>query len=172
MSWWSRWIKKKAAAPPEMPQESNASPASVAEIDGDHLRCPDGAVIRISSIVDVSAPRVLIRVDPTVDSVRNETGTPVVLIRHGIDPNTNRPRETLVPMRDFDKADSLVHRIKTARRTQRGGAGGDEGGGRTVVGHCESCGHALRVRGGAIRPEMTLTCRCGHVTRVRPFQQP
>lgn len=37
---------------------------------------------------------------------------------------------------------------------------------RVVVGSCEQCGRALRVKERGIRPRMRLTCKCGHVNLI------
>ena len=37
---------------------------------------------------------------------------------------------------------------------------------RVTVGNCAACGKELRVKEGAVRPKMRLTCKCGHVTEL------
>ena len=38
---------------------------------------------------------------------------------------------------------------------------------RVKVGSCEKCGRDLRVKPWGVRPEMHLTCKCGHMNTVR-----
>jgi len=37
---------------------------------------------------------------------------------------------------------------------------------RVAVGHCTACGRELRVKDGAVRPKMRLTCTCGQLNEV------
>src|SRR3990170_6880508 len=37
---------------------------------------------------------------------------------------------------------------------------------RVTVGNCSACGRELRVKDGAVRPRMKLTCTCGHLNDI------
>ncbi len=134
-------------------------------IDGESIRCPDGQTIPLADLRDVSAPRILIGMDPTLHSGEVSSGDlsgAVVVLkyqRHGV---KGPPLVKLVPVASFAEADEIVSRIQTARKSARQG----DGAAKVVVGKCEHCGRELRVKASAVRPSMNLTCKCGSANRI------
>ena len=134
-------------------------------VDGESIRCSDGQTIPLADLRDVSAPRILIGVDPSLHSGEVSSGDlsgAVVVLkyqRHGV---KGPPLNKLVPVASFAEADEIVSRIQTARKSARQG----DGAAKVVVGKCEHCGRELRVKASAVRPSMNLTCKCGSVNRI------
>jgi len=135
-------------------------------VDGESLVCSDGERIPLEDLRDVSAPRVLIGVDPSLQPGAVRSGDlpgAAIVIKYQRQGVKGPPLVKFVPARSFEEADEAVLRIQEARRSARSGAGS----GKAVVGRCESCGRELRMKASAVRPSMTLTCKCGHLNRIQ-----
>ena len=135
-------------------------------LDGGSVVCPDGQRIPLEDLRGVSAPRILIGVDPSLQpgSVRSgDLPGAAVVIKYQRQGVKGPPLVKFVPVASFADADEIVSRIQEAREAARSGSGSPK----TVVGRCESCGRELRVKASAVRPSMTLTCKCGHLNRIQ-----
>lgn len=134
-------------------------------IDGGSVVCPDGQRIPLEDLRGVSAPRILIGVDPSLQpgSVRSgELPGASVVVKYQRPGVKGPPLVKLIPVASFAVADEVVSQIQEAKEAARSGAGQPK----TVVGRCESCGRELRVKASAVRPSMALTCKCGHLNRI------
>ena len=134
-------------------------------VNDESVICPDGQRILLGDLRDVSAPRILIGVDPTLHSGEVSSGElsgAAVILKYQYAGVKGPPLIKLVSVPSFAEADEIVTRIQAARKLARQGAGAA----RAVVGRCESCGRELRIKASAVRPSMTLTCKCGSVNRV------
>ena len=134
-------------------------------VNAESVICTDGQAISLGDLRDVSAPRFLIGVDPSLGSGEVSTGElsrVAVVLKYQYPGVKGPPLVKLVSVASFAEADEIVTRIQAARKLARqvGGAA------KAVVGRCESCGRELRVKASAIRPSMNLTCKCGSVNRV------
>lgn len=135
-------------------------------LDGESVVCPDGQRIPLEELRDVSAPRILIGVDTSLQpgSVRSgDLPGAAVVIKYQRQGAKGPPLVKLVPVASFAEADEVVSRIQHARQAARSGAGSPK----AAVGQCERCGRELRVKVSAVRPSMILTCKCGHLNRVQ-----
>lgn len=135
-------------------------------LDGKSVICPDGQRIPLEDLRDVSAPRILIGVDPSLQpgAVRSgDLSGAAVVIKYQHQGIKGPPLIKLVPVASFAEADEVVLRIQHARQSIRAGAGTAK----AIVGRCELCGRELRVKASAVRPSMTLTCKCGHLNHVQ-----
>jgi len=134
-------------------------------VDGESVRCPDGQNIRLEDLRDVSAPRILIGVDPSLHSGEVSSGElsgATVVLKYQYQGVKGPPLVKFIPVASFAEADEIVSRIQSARKSARQG----EGAAKVVVGKCEQCGRELRVKASAVRPSMNLTCKCGSVSRI------
>ena len=134
-------------------------------VDGELISCPDGQTIPLADLRDVSAPRILIGVDPSLHSgeVRSgELSGGAVVLKYQRQGVKGPPLVKLIPVASFAEADEIVSRIQSARKSARQG----DGAARVVVGKCEHCGRDLRVKASAVRPSMNLTCKCGRTNRI------
>ena len=134
-------------------------------VDGESVSCPDGQRILLENIRDVSAPRILIGVDPSLRSGEASSGElsgAVVVVKYQHQGVKGPPVVKLVPVASFAVADEIVSQIQHARKSVRQGAGAAK----VVVGKCEHCGRELRVKATAVRPSMSLTCKCGSLNRI------
>lgn len=144
-------------------------PIGGVEVGDAYVKCPDGTNINLGDIRDVSAPRILIGVDPSLlpGTIRTGEGPgAAVLIKH-VPGVGGRPQDKLVPVSDFDQADEIVKEIQQARKRYKSTkVGGQPSQGRIVVGECENCHRPLRVKAHGVKREMHLTCKCGHVNII------
>lgn len=135
-------------------------------VDGEFIVCPDGQRIRLDDLRAVTAPRILMGVDPSLQSGSVRSGDlpgAVVVLKYQHPGVKGPPQVKLVSVTSFDEADQIVLQLQHAKRSARGTAGA----GRVVAGRCESCGRELRVKAGALRPAMRLTCKCGYLNLVQ-----
>jgi hypothetical protein len=135
-------------------------------VDGESVVCADGQRISLSAVRDVSAPRILIGVDPSLQAGSVRSGDlpgAVVVIKYQQQGVKGPPPVKYVPAASFDEADQIVLQLQGARRSAQGSAGAAK----AIVGRCEACGRELRVKSVAVRPFMKLTCKCGHVNQVQ-----
>ncbi|MHC4062683.1 MAG: hypothetical protein ACYSR6_13930 [Planctomycetota bacterium] len=149
--------KEKELACYEMKPEGNLV------ITDSGVHCPDGTMISFSEMREVSAPKVLIGVDPRLASPQVESVEGgVLLIEYCQGSGGHRPDEKLIRTCSRDQAERILGEIQAARKVFRQRERGIEPGReRPVVGHCEKCGKPLRVRAHAVKGEMHLTCKCG-----------
>ena len=88
------------------------------------IELADGTVIALADIVHVSAPRFLMRVDPSLShgTIRSEqTSGAVVLIKYFPGGEGHRPVDKIVPMNNFDQANDIVKEIQRARKAYKAG---------------------------------------------------
>lgn len=134
-------------------------------VNGESVSCPDGQKIPLEDLRDVSAPRILIGVDPSLNSGEVSSGElsgAAVVLKYQHQGVKGPPLVKLIPVASFAEADEIVFRIQQARKSARQGAGAAK----AVVGKCEHCGRELRVKASAVRPSMSLTCKCGSLNRI------
>lgn len=117
-------------------------------------------------IREVSAPRVIVGVDPTlrpgeVRSAQQPGGAVVIKFAPG--GAKGPPVVKVIPTESFEQADELVEEIQRARKALKSAQPAEA---RVVVGECEECHKPLRAKAHAIRKEMHLTCKCGHANRI------
>jgi hypothetical protein len=129
------------------------------------IRCADGTQIALADIRQVSAPRMVIGVDPRLQPgemrhVEGSGGVVSLLYAHG---RSGPPTQKLVATQSFEEADAIAAAIQQARKALKAA---DQGEGRVAVGECQSCHRPLRVKKHAIRREMSLTCKCGHANKL------
>lgn len=144
--------------------EASAHPRPRARLIGDvevsdtHVKCSDGLLISLEDIRKVSAPKILLGVDP---SLLPNTAGGVVTIECFVGGHF---KVILIPTSNFDQANEMVEEIQRVRKTNRLATQQVEG--RIVVGECENCHRPLRVKAHAVTKEMRLTCKCGHVNTI------
>jgi predicted Zn-ribbon and HTH transcriptional regulator len=134
-------------------------------VNGESVSCPDGQKIALADLRDVSAPRILIGVDPSLQSGEASSGDlpgAVVVLKYQYQGVKGPPLVKFIPVASFTEADEIVSRIQQARKSARQGAGAAK----VVVGKCEQCGRELRMKASAVRPSMSLTCKCGSLNRI------
>jgi len=134
-------------------------------VNGESVSCPDGQKIPLADLRDVSAPRILIGIDPSLHSGEVSSGElpgAAVVLKYQRQGVKGPPLVKLIPVASFTEADDIVSRIQQARKSARQGAGGAK----VVVGKCEHCGRDLRVKTSAVRASMSLTCKCGSLNRI------
>lgn len=134
-------------------------------VNGESVSCPDGQKIPLADLRDVSAPRILIGVDPSLHSGEVSSGDlsgAAVVLKYRHQGEKGPPLVKLVPVASFVEADEIVSQIQEARKSARQAGGASK----AVVGKCKNCGRELRVKASAVRPSMNLTCKCGSVNRI------
>lgn len=160
-------LQAKSSPPPATQGSRAASSTEGLEVTNAYIKCPDGTIINLTDIREVSAPRLLIGIDPNLfpGGVRSEqVAGAVLLIRYFPGGTGDRPIDKLVPVEDFDRADELVTEIQKARKMHKAGAEPEQG--RIVLGECENCHRPLRVKAHAVTRNMRLTCKCGHMNTI------
>ncbi len=135
------------------------------EITETSIRCGDGTLIALADLRQVSAPRMVIGVDPRlqpgeVQHREGSGGLVSLLYAHG---GSGPPAQKLVATQSFEEADEIAAAIQQARKALKAAAPGE---GRVAVGECQSCHRPLRVKKHAIKREMNLTCKCGHANKL------
>ena len=174
MNWLGRLFGRKSPKKPErlwldLPSFAPKSVGGVL-IAQWGIKCPDGAVISLSEIVDVNAPTFLIAVDPHLAEGEISAGISrggVVMISIGRGSAGHPPRQVLIPTSSMEEAQAIVNGIQEARKVAKQCEhAAEQGRERPTVGTCPKCGKTLHVRPRAIKREMHLTCGCGEKTLI------
>jgi hypothetical protein len=139
------------------------------EIGDTWLKCPDGTTIDLANIREVSAPKMIIGRDPSLQpgTIRtNDVSGGVIHILYLPKGINGQAARIMVRVSNYAHAEELVGEIQKARKQLKSGAEQDEG--KVVVGECENCHRELRVKAHAVKKEMHLTCKCGHANTIHP----
>jgi hypothetical protein len=140
------------------------------EINESSLRFDDGLVINLVDIKDVRSAGTVIGHPnhPLMVSIASELGKGhgVVYVLYV---TRQGPATQLISTADPPSALSLAQRIQEAVAIARKEATSSE---RVTVGECAQCHRPIRVKAHAVRPQMILTCKCGHQNKLTVASAP
>ena len=135
------------------------------QLDELALRLSDGTTINLSDIREVSSPEVFSG-SPTHPIIMKITsllekgyGVVYVLYVTGMGPASK-----IIPTVDRSSASALAKKLQEAARAAIKRNIVSE---KVVVGECTKCQRQLRVKAHAVRPQMTLTCKCGYENKLK-----
>ena len=133
-------------------------------IDESVVRFSDGPAINLADIKEVRAPNVVVGIPnhPITTTIASYVGQGygVVYILYV---TSQGPASKVIPTVDLAAASALAKRLQEAIAVAKKMKTTSK---RVVVGECVHCHRQLRVRAHAVRPQMTLTCKCGQKNKL------
>lgn len=142
---------------------SNGERTSPPQISETAVELEDGIIVPFSNIKEISDGRKVLGAPnhPLIKAINAEfdQGFEVVYI---LFVTKNGPSTAIIPVADHSSAVELIERIKSAKATLK-----KQKSLKVIVGECAACHRKLRVKEHAVKPEMSLTCKCGEINKIR-----